>query len=81
MRDIESCLASNQAKLYHMGLGGVPARSTLSDALNQRDWRIYHDLAMRLIIRVVSALWLSRFQRTQKARIDFLATGYAESLR
>ena len=51
LRDIESCLASNQAKLYHMGLGGVPARSTLSDALNQRDWRIYHDLAMRLIIR------------------------------
>ena len=34
-----------------MGLGSVPARSTLSDALNQRDWRIYHDLAMRLIIR------------------------------
>jgi hypothetical protein len=34
-----------------MGLGIVPARSTLSDALNQRDWRIYHDLAMRLIIR------------------------------
>lgn len=51
LRDIESCLASNQGKLYHMGLGGVPARSTLSDALNQRDWRIYHDLAMRLIIR------------------------------
>jgi transposase len=51
LRDIESCLASNQAKLYHMGLGSVPARSTLSDALNQRDWRIYHDLAMRLIIR------------------------------
>lgn len=51
LRDIESCLASNQAKLYHMGLGSVPTRSTLSDALNQRDWRIYHDLAMRLIIR------------------------------
>ena len=30
---------------------GVPARSTLSDALNQRDWRIYHALAMRLIAR------------------------------
>lgn len=34
-----------------MGLSGVPARSTLSDALNQRDWRIYHALAMRLIGR------------------------------
>lgn len=49
-RDIET-LAANQGKLFHMGLSGVPARSTLSDALNQRDWRIYHALAMRLIGR------------------------------
>jgi hypothetical protein len=34
-----------------MGLSNIPARSTLSDALNQRDWRIYHALAMRLIVR------------------------------
>ena len=47
LRDIEVSLASNQAKLFHMGLSGAPARSTLSDALNQRDWRIYHALAMR----------------------------------
>jgi len=51
LRDIESCLAANQAKLFHMGLSGVPARATLSDALNQRDWRIYHALATRLILR------------------------------
>jgi hypothetical protein len=51
LRDIESCLASNQSKLFHMGLSGIPARSTLSDALNQRDWHIYHALAMRLILR------------------------------
>jgi hypothetical protein len=51
LRDIESCLASNQSKLFHMGLSGIPARSTLSDALNQRDWRIYYELAMRLIVR------------------------------
>ncbi len=51
LRDIESCLAANQAKLFHMGLSGVPARTTLSDALNLRDWRIYHALAMRLIVR------------------------------
>jgi Transposase DDE domain/Domain of unknown function (DUF4372) len=49
LRDIEVCLAANQGKLFHMGLSGVPARSTLSDALNGRDWRIYHALAMRLI--------------------------------
>jgi len=51
LRDIEVCLAANQSKLFHMGLHSVPARSTLSDALNQRDWRIYHALAMRLIAR------------------------------
>ena len=51
LRDIEVCLASNQSKLFHMGLSGIPARSTLSDALNQRDWHIYHALAMRLIAR------------------------------
>jgi hypothetical protein len=51
LRDIESCLAANQGKLFHMGFRGAPARSTLSDALNQRDWHIYHELAMRLILR------------------------------
>lgn len=51
LRDIEVCLTSNQAKLFHMGLKNVPARSTLADALNLRDWRIYHALAMRLIAR------------------------------
>src|SRR5450759_3341521 len=51
LRDVEVCLTSNQSKLFHMGLSGVPARATLSDALNQRDWRIYHALAMRLIVR------------------------------
>jgi len=51
LRDIEVCLTANQAKLFHMGLKGIPARSTLSDALNLRDWRIYHALAMRLIAR------------------------------
>lgn len=51
LRDIEVCLASNQAKLFHMGLKAPPARSTLADALNQRDWRIYHALAQRMITR------------------------------
>ena len=49
LRDIEVCLAANQAKLFHMGLKVPPARSTLSDALNQRDWHIYQSLALRLI--------------------------------
>src|SRR5674476_660205 len=50
-RDIEVCLAANQAKLFHMALQALPARSTLADALNERDWRIYHALAQRLIAR------------------------------
>ena len=51
LRDIEACLAANQTKLFHMGIKVSPARSTLSDALTQRDWRIYHALAQRLIAR------------------------------
>jgi Domain of unknown function (DUF4372)/Transposase DDE domain len=49
LRDIETCMAANQGKLFHMGLRSTPARSTLADALNRRDWRIYHALAQRLI--------------------------------
>ena len=51
LRDIEACLGANASKLFHMGLRVAPARATLSDALNGRDWRIYHALAMRLIAR------------------------------
>lgn len=51
LRDIEVCLASNQTKLFHMGLKIVTARSTLADVLNLRDWRTYHALTMRLITR------------------------------
>jgi hypothetical protein len=40
LRDIETCMAANQGKLFHMGLRSVPACSTLADALNGRDWRI-----------------------------------------
>jgi hypothetical protein len=49
LRDIEVCLEANQSKLFHMGIAAPPARSTLADALNLRDWRIYHALALRLI--------------------------------
>ena len=51
LRDIEACLAANQSKLFHMGMKAPPARSTLADALEHRDWRIYHALAQRLIGR------------------------------
>jgi len=51
LRDIEACLAASQGKLFHMGIKVSPARTTLADALNLRDWRIYHALAQRLIAR------------------------------
>jgi len=71
LRDIEACLIANQGKLYHMGLKTVPARSTLSEALNQRDWRIYHELATRLIVRA-RALYAN-----DPLSIDLDATVYA----
>src|SRR3989338_8609497 len=51
LRDIQACLRSKQNKLYHMGIRGQVSRNTLSNANNQRDWRIYADLAMILIHR------------------------------
>ena len=49
LRDIETCLAAQQAKLYHMGLREPVRRSTLADANETRDWRIYAEFAQRLI--------------------------------
>ena len=49
LRDIETCLRTLPVKLYHMGLRGRVSRSTLADANEQRDWRIYADLAHVLI--------------------------------
>ncbi|MGA7945782.1 MAG: IS4 family transposase [Candidatus Sulfotelmatobacter sp.] len=49
LRDIEVCLRSMQGKLYHMGFRGKVARSTLADANESRDWRIYADFAQVLI--------------------------------
>ena len=49
LRDIEACLRSLSAKLYHMGFRSQVARSTLADANESRDWRIYADFAQVLI--------------------------------
>jgi hypothetical protein len=49
LRDIEACLRSMSGKLYHMGLRGKVARSTLGDANEAHDWRIYADFAQVLI--------------------------------
>lgn len=49
LRDIETCLRAHSAKLYHLGIRGGIARSTLADANETRDWRIYQDFALSLI--------------------------------
>lgn len=49
LRDIETCLRAHSSKLYHLDIRGRIARSTLADANEKRDWRIYRDLALSLI--------------------------------
>jgi hypothetical protein len=49
LRDIETCLRAHFSKLYHLGIRGKIARSTLADANERRDWRIYQDFALSLI--------------------------------
>lgn len=49
LRDIEACLSAQSAKLYHMGIRSPIKRTTLADANERRDWRIYAEFAQRLI--------------------------------
>ena len=49
LRDIETCLGAVGSKVYHMGFRTSVARSTLADANESRDWRIYADFAQTLI--------------------------------
>ena len=51
LRDIEACLAARSAKLYHSGFRAPVRRSTLADANERRDWRIYADFSQRLIVQ------------------------------
>src|ERR1700693_686032 len=49
LRDIETCLRSQRAKLYHMGFRGRISRNTMAHANEIRDWRIFADFARALI--------------------------------
>ncbi len=71
LRDIEACLRAMQPKLYHMGIRGKVSRSTLADANEKRDWRIYADFAQTLI-------HLARpMYATEDIGIDLKQTAYA----
>ncbi len=71
LRDIEATLRALGSKLYRMGLRGKVSRSTLADANERRDWRIYADLAQPLIRRA-RALYAE-----EKLAVDLDATAYA----
>jgi hypothetical protein len=58
LRDIEACLRSVGGKLYHMGFRGKVSRSTLADANESRDWRIYADFA-QVLIAIARPLYVS----------------------
>jgi len=58
LRDIEACLRSLGGKLYHMGFHGRVSRSTLADANDTHDWRIYADFA-HVLIRIALPLHAS----------------------
>ena len=58
LRDSEACLRAMSGKLYHMGFRGRVARSTLADANDAHDWRIYADFA-QMLIRIARPLYAS----------------------
>src|SRR5208283_4565714 len=57
LRDIEACLRSVASKLYHMGLRGKVSRTTLADANESHDWRIFADFA-QILIGIARPLYL-----------------------
>ena len=71
LRDIETCLSVQASKLYHMGLREPIRRSTLADANEARDWRIYADLAQRLIAQA------RKRYATEDLGLDLTNTVYA----
>jgi hypothetical protein len=56
LRDIEACLRSVTGKLYHLGFRGKVVRTTLADANESRDWRIFADFA-QVLIRIARPLY------------------------
>jgi hypothetical protein len=71
LRDIEACLRAQQSKLYHMGIKSRVSRSTLADANESRDWRIYADFAQSLISMA------RRLYATEPFGVDLHDTVYA----
>ena len=71
LRDIEACLRAQQSKLYHMGFRDRVSRTTLADANENRDWRIFRDFAQGLIQTA------RQLYRDDPLGVDFANTVYA----
>jgi hypothetical protein len=71
LRDIEACLSAQTAKLYHMGFREPVRRSTLADANESRDWRIYAEFAQRLIAQA------RRLYASESMEVDLANSVYA----
>ncbi len=71
LRDIEACLLAQAGKLYHMGISEPVARSTLADANELRNWRIYYEVAQRLILKART------LYATEDLGLDLANTVYA----
>ncbi len=71
LRDIESCLRAMKNKLYHIGIKSKVSRTTLAEANEKRDWRIYRDFA-NVLIRIAKELY-----RDEKLFDDLNETVYA----
>jgi hypothetical protein len=71
LRDIEISLSAQASKLYHMGFREPIRRSTLADANESRDWRIYADFAARLITQA-RTLYAGECVLSQSRRAAFI---------
>jgi len=71
LRDIVNCLGAMRSKLYHMGIRGQVSRTTLADANESRDWRIYEGIA-QVLIREARRLYFG-----ESLGLDLESTVYA----
>jgi len=71
LRDIEACLRAQPAKLYAMGFRAPVHRSTLAEANESRDWRIYAELAQRLMLQA------RKLYATESLGVELDAAAYA----
>lgn len=71
LRDVEACLRAMRSKLYHMGIHTTVSRNNLSNANEQRDWRIYAEFAQHLIVEA------RRLYAGEELSVDLDASVYA----